>query len=357
MKIGIVGAGLLGRLLAWRLALEGYQITLFDKSSQLGEESAAYAAGGMLALLAEQEIAEPVIYDLAKESLLLWKKWLTQLNCLAYFHQKGSLFVSHEQDRLELAHVIKRINRHHKFDSIRELDRQSLQKLEPELNFSRAYFSENEAQIDSRRLLNALNEEIFKNKQCCYIRKKVEKISQGFVETDENTFRFDWVFDCRGIGAQLDFTDLRPVRGELIYLYAPEVKLKRVIRFFHPRYRFYLIPRPKNIYLLGATEIEVFDSSPISLRSCLELLSAAYSLHKGFAEARITETVTAIRPAFSDNLPKVHYRPNWIAINGLYRHGFLIAPALVNDVVNILKCGVKQSNYSHLICQEPIHAS
>jgi glycine oxidase len=65
------------------------------------------------------------------------------------------------------------------------------------------------------------------------------------------------------------------------------------------------------------------------VRSALELLSAAYTVHPAFAEARIIEFGSGLRPAFPDNLPRISVgRNERIEVNGLYRHGFLLAPAL-----------------------------
>ena len=62
------------------------------------------------------------------------------------------------------------------------------------------------------------------------------------------------------------------------------------------------------------------------------LLSAAYSVHPGFAEAHIVETVTNLRPAFMDNAPKVRYKDGLIQLNGLYRHGYLLTPRIVEGL-------------------------
>jgi glycine oxidase len=64
------------------------------------------------------------------------------------------------------------------------------------------------------------------------------------------------------------------------------------------------------------------------VRSALELLSAAYAVHPAFGEARIVEIGAGLRPAFPDNLPRVLRRGRTVYHNGLYRHGFLLAPAL-----------------------------
>jgi glycine oxidase len=51
-------------------------------------------------------------------------------------------------------------------------------------------------------------------------------------------------------------------------------------------------------------------------------------VHPAFGEARIVEFGSALRPAFPDNLPRIAIKDRRIAVNGLYRHGFLVAPAL-----------------------------
>jgi glycine oxidase len=148
------------------------------------------------------------------------------------------------------------------------------------------------------------------------------------------------VIDCRGLGAQPQWQALRGVRGEVIRVHAPEVSLRRPTRLVHPRYPLYIAPKPGDIFVIGATEIESNDMSPASVRSTLELLSAAYSVHSGFAEARIVEIATQCRPALPDNLPAIREprRGVW-QINGLYRHGFMIAPAILDVALELLATG------------------
>jgi len=76
------------------------------------------------------------------------------------------------------------------------------------------------------------------------------------------------------------------------------------------------------------------------VRSTLELLSAAYAVHSGFAEARIVEIATQCRPTLPNNLPAIRQpRPRVLQINGLYRHGFMIAPALLDAAMELLVHG------------------
>lgn len=333
MKAGVVGAGLMGRLLAWRLTLAGWQVTLFDKDNKLGQKSASYAAAGMLSPVAECETSNRIIFDRGLYSLKQWELWSTEFLGPIFFQKKGTLVIAHPEDKAETERWIKKIQYKITELCIQQVSLSEIKKLEPELNFQEGYFLPQEAHIDSRAVLGALAKKL--NISWCE-NKLVEKIIPHFVFTREKSYSFDYVFDCRGIGGGDQFNDLRAVRGELIYLHAPDVHLSRPIRLLHPRYRVYIVPRPNQIYLIGASEIESKDISPISVRTCLELLSAAYSIHRGFAEARIIETVTALRPALSDNLPRINWQRGLIAINGLYRNGFLLAPSLINEIIEKL---------------------
>ena len=333
MHAGIVGAGLIGRLLAWRLSLAGWQVTLFDKDDKGGQKSAAYAAAGMLSPVAECETSNWLVFDLGIYSLKQWTLWLTALSEPVFFQQKGTLVVAHPEDIAEKERWVKQIQFNLKELCVQKLSQFGIKKLEPELNFREGYFLSQEAHLDSRALLQALAKKLTVD---WWENTLVEKIAPHCVFVKGKSYSFDCIFDCRGVGGGDQFHDLRAIRGELIYLYAPDVHLSRPIRLLHPRYRVYIVPRPNQIYLIGSSEIESEDVSPISVRTCLELLSAAYSVHRGFAEARIIETVTALRPALSDNLPRINWQPGLIAINGLYRHGFLLAPALINKIMEKL---------------------
>jgi len=87
--------------------------------------------------------------------------------------------------------------------------------------------------------------------------------------------------------------------------------------------------------MIGATTIESDEPTKITARSMLELLGAAYALHPAFGEAEILEIGTGVRPAFPDNLPRVCRIGATIYVNGLYRHGFLLAPALARRAAEL----------------------
>jgi len=88
--------------------------------------------------------------------------------------------------------------------------------------------------------------------------------------------------------------------------------------------------------MLGATMIESCSAAHISVRSVLELLSAAYALNPAFGEAEVLEVGVDCRPAYPDNLPRIRRDGNLISSNGLFRHGFLLAPAMARMVADLI---------------------
>jgi glycine oxidase len=114
----------------------------------------------------------------------------------------------------------------------------------------------------------------------------------------------------------------------MLLLRVRDLSLSRPVRVLHPRVPLYIVPRGDGLFMVGATMTESDESRRITARSMLELLSAAYALHPVFGEAEIVEIGTGVRPAFPDNVPRIRWRDGVLHVNGFYRHGFLLAPAL-----------------------------
>jgi glycine oxidase len=355
-KYAIVGAGLMGRLLAVALAKRGARVELFEKGGSDAANSAARVAAAMLAPLAESAITEDNVVRMGVHSLPRWKQLINELAKPVFFQQDGTLILWHRQDASDAerfaSHLERNCDRNQSLSKPMHLDSQSLADIEPGVaeRFSQGLYLPNEGQLDNRQLLEALLVELTLMKVPCHWNQSADPEQ---LRSQENGF--DWVIDCRGLGAkeswnQLDNTskDLRGVRGEVIRLHAPEVKLRRPTRLIHPRYPIYIAPKEDDVYVVGATEIESDDLSPMSLRSAMELLSAVYTVHSGFAEARILEMATQSRPTLKDNLPEIalDHKPNQaklMMINGLYRHGFMISPAILDCALEILSTGSNSS--------------
>src|SRR5690606_33825029 len=105
------------------------------------------------------------------------------------------------------------------------------------------------------------------------------------------------------------------------------------VRLLHPRYRVYIVPRAPDTVVVGASEIESEDRSPVSLRSTVELLTAAHSVLPELAEARLIHSEVNLRPALLDNLPRIENEQGVTLINEFFRHGWLIVPAVVEKAL------------------------
>ena len=336
MNIAIAGVGLVGRVLALNLLKKGHSLTLFDSDSAYGEESAGVTAAGMLALFAELESAETLIFDIGKRSIELWPSLLEQIDMLEAYQQKGSIITAHPQDTKELTHFIDTLKAKVKEASaIEVLDNRRIVELEPDLaQHTKAFYIPQEGQVDSAKFMRASSDYLLNHPSVVWHENtKVEKLSSGVIHLAHKDESFDWVFDARGLGANVEIDGLRGVRGEVFLIDAPEVNISRPTRMLHPRYKIYIVPRENNRFVIGATEIESEDKSPISVRSSLELLSALYSMHSAFGEARVVKTMTNCRPTLKDNLPNIEQSDKLTRINGLYRHGYLMAPAIVEKAL------------------------
>jgi len=316
--VTIIGAGIGGAWHALLFALAGHDVTVHERSDAAMTQSTSHWAGGMLAPWCEAETSEPVISRLGIRSLALWRQHFPHTPF------RGSLVVAHGRDRTDFERFAKLTTNY------RRLDARALDELEPALEgrFREGLFYPDEGHVEPRRMLPALHAAIEK--------------AGGTIAFNSEADADDLdglVIDCRGIAARDDESELRGVKGEMIVIESDEVALARPVRLIHPRFPLYVIPRGDGRFMLGATSIES-EATFVSVRSALELLGAAYTVHPAFGEARIVEFGSGLRPAFPDNLPRISIEQDHIAVNGLYRHGFLLAPALAELTLGYVARGV-----------------
>jgi glycine oxidase len=308
----VVGAGVAGLACALELAERGLAVELVERSASLGEASCSWQAGGMLAPWCEAATTDAVVASLGAASI----DWWLQRDSSAA--RRGSLVLAQPRDLGELTRFTERTSH---FDWI---DEARIAELEPDLagRFRRGLYFAEEAHLDPRRALPALAEQL---------RSLGVAIRFG-VDCKPGSRADALVVDCRGLAARDTLSDLRGVRGEMVMIRSADVSLSRPVRLLHPRIPLYIVPRGDGIFMVGATMIESETRAGASVRSVLELLSAACALHPAFAEAEILEVRADLRPAFPDNLPALRRGPHALHVNGLFRHGFLLAPALARQV-------------------------
>jgi glycine oxidase len=312
----VLGAGVCGLAIASELTARGVAVTVVDRAGGPGPQACSWWAGGMLAPFCEGESAEELVVRLGQEAADWWDLRAGGVT------RRGTLVVTPARDRVELDRFARRTQGHE------TLDAEGLAALEPDLagRFQSALHFPEEAHLDPRATLLSLRDRL---------------TAAGAVFRTGKAAEGPLVFDCRGLAARDAAPDLRGVKGEMLALRCPDVGLTRPVRLLHPRHPLYIVPRGDGVYMLGATMVEATERTRITARALLEMLSAAYALHPAFAEAEVLEIGVDARPAFPDNLPRIRRRGARILVNGLYRHGFLLAPAMARMAADLALDGVR----------------
>ncbi|WP_319531980.1 FAD-dependent oxidoreductase [uncultured Cohaesibacter sp.] len=309
-KFSILGAGVAGLCVATELVSRGADVELYDPSGEPGPHGCSWWAGGMLAPWCEYESAEEPVLRYGQQAIDWWSG-KTNVS------RGGTLVVANPRDLPDLRRFSRRT------EGFREIDGEEISRLEPDLcAFNKGLYFDDEAHLDPRKALHDLWRGL---------RDKGVKLHRGFAPSGlENEI------DCRGLHAREYLHDLRGVKGEMLVIRSMDVTLSRPVRLLHPRMPLYIVPRGDGIYMLGATMIESEDSTHVTARSMLELLSAAYALNPAFGQAEILESGVDLRPSFPDNLPRIRRLGRAVYVNGLYRHGYLLAPAMACAVADLL---------------------
>ena len=319
--ITVAGAGIIGLWQAWTLAKAGHRVRLMEASAAPFEASSSRWAAAMIAPECEAEAAPRIVRDMGRRGLALWREVYPGLIA------NGTLVVAASRDRAELTRFQRMTEDHQLLHSGR------IAEIEPELadRFDAALYFPNEAHMDAGKALEWL-------------------LAQARAEGVEVLLRTPWtrddgdvLIDCRGMAAREDIGDLRGVRGERIIVASKDVKLSRPVRLLHPRQPIYVVPQGDGHFVIGATVIEREDDGPMTVKSALDLLGSAFAVHSGFAEAEIVDLGAGVRPSFPDHVPRiiVENGGQTIRVNGAYRHGFLLAPALAEDVTAFVACGAR----------------
>lgn len=300
--ISVLGAGVAGLCAATALSEAGLAVEVITPPG--APPPVSRLAGGMLAPFCEGESAPETVVTRGRAAVDWWAAHVPGVV------RRGTLVLAAPRDGAELDRFARATTGHRPADP---------GALEPDLTgrFTRSLFYAEEAHLDPVVALASLTEGL-------------NARGVGFRGGPPR----GRIVDCRGMSATLQ--GLRAVRGEMLEVSAPGVALSRTVRLLHPRFPCYIVPRGQDRYMIGATMVESADPGPITARAVMELLSAAWTVHPGFADAQILATGTGLRPAFPDNIPAIHQSGGHIHINGMYRHGFLMAPALAMDLARLL---------------------
>ncbi len=325
-SVEVIGSGVVSLTAALELARRGCRVRLVTTSQGLDSDCCSWWAGGMLAPDCEMESAEPLIGELGRESMAFWQRTVAT-------HSQALLVLAPRRDMADLERFARMTQ------GWRRLSGEEIARLEPDRGgrFRCGLLFETEGHLDPRRTLQHL---------WSLLQSEGAQLETGRRLSRDELERSsiaDWRFDCRGLAARDSLADLRGVKGEMLLLRSSEISLSRPVRLSHPRFPLYIVPRDDDLFMVGATMIETEDSSRITARSLIELLSSAYALHPAFGEAEVVEIGVDARPTFPDNLPRLVQQGRCLHINGCYRHGFLLAPALARRAADWLLQGQRDS--------------
>lgn len=297
--ITIAGAGLAGLACAYALLRRGAAVTVFERAEVLGAESVARFAGGMLAPWCERESAEEEVVRLGGRAFDWWAQ-------ITPVHRRGTLVLAPRRDQSEIARFGRRTS------AYRTVKEAEITALEPALTgrFQNGLFFEQEAHLDPRRALRDLAAE-------------VQRLGGEIRLGSPAPARVD--IDCRGIHAALP--DLRAVRGD------GAAALPRGGGPPHPAPAASAhadLPRAARRRALHARRNHGGERS----RRPAHPARADGVDGRGLCpQPRLCRSGgggdrAGLRPAYPDNLPRLEWRDGTLHLNGLYRHGFLLAPAL-----------------------------
>ena len=325
LSVTVIGAGVAGLCCALELADRGAKVEMVDRGHTLGDGACSWQAGGMLAPWCESATTDAAV---AVRGALALDWWAGHFPGTV---RMGTLVVAQPRDGADLTRFAGRT------EHFEWVDGDRIAALEPDLagRFRRALFFAGEGHLEPRRALAALVERLAE--RGVPIRFGVDLLPEAAPG--------DVVVDCRGLAARDALPDLRGVRGEMVVVRCRDVALARPVRMLHPRIPLYIVPRGDGFFMIGATMIESEQRGPVSVRSAVELLNAAYALHPAFGEAEIIELGADLRPAFPDNLPQVRREGRVLHANGLFRHGFLLAPDLARQVADALQMETNDADF------------
>lgn len=320
-QVHIIGCGIIGLVCGLTLLQAGFDVTLYDKADSMGQ--GASRLGGVMIAPFTEAIAGATEAGLMGQTSCQW--WADV--CGDAFHQTGSVIVS-GMGGASLAHTTQKAKALGWGDKVQHLNDSQLREILPHVSDTtrEGLFITDEGHINPEMALSILYQKIKEGGGQFIFNTDAKPNSSGI-----------WV-NCTGMGAVSDLSpDLRGVKGERLIIKAPWLELNYAVRWLHPRFPFYSVPRGGGLFSVGATMIETDEASPLpTVGGTLHLLAGLGQLFPSLLEAEIVAVDADLRPSFPDNMPKITEKDGVLHINGAYRHGFLLAPVMSSKLKAIL---------------------
>lgn len=347
-RVAIIGAGVIGLGIAWRLAQRGAAVMVFDKGASGG--GASHAAAGMLAACCEAEPGEEALVALGRRSQRLWPSFAEELKAVSRIdvelRTEGTLLVAlTADDQARLTHDLgfqRGLGLPVEWISAAEARRR-----EPHLGarLAGAILSPEDHQVENRRLAAALR--VAAERAGAIVREHtaVRRVltgqgrATGVELADGTRFEADivvlaagaWSRQIEGLAPELR-PPVRPLKGQMIALQMDPAAPLLAHVIWAPSV--YMVPRRDGRLLLGATVEEKGFDATLTAGGMLSLLEAAWRAVPAIEELPIAEMWVGHRPGSRDDAPIIGASPlsGLIYATGHHRNGILLTPATADAV-------------------------
>ena len=342
-EVIVVGAGLAGLGVAWRLAQHGVRVEVLERAA-VGR-GASWAAAGMLAPAAEIGFEELDLYALGRESLGRWPAFARELaaagGASVGYRDSGTLVVADDRDSLQALRRLYAFQREHGapvewLSGDAAIDREPL--LSPRL--PAAIWAPEDHQVDPRAVVQALEAAAQGAGVTIRTGGTVTRVAPSagrpavWLDTGDRwparavvLAAGAWSRDIGGLAPSLP---VRRVKGQALALrMPPELEITHVVRGPDA----YLVPRWDGRLVLGATSEDGVADLGVTAGGLYRLLEGAVALVPAVEELEVIETWAAHRPAARDHAPLLgRVAEGVFAATGHYRHGVLLAPVTADEV-------------------------
>jgi glycine oxidase len=351
-NVAIIGAGVIGLGIAWRLAARGTSVAVFDQGA--AGSGASHAAAGMLAACSEAEPGEEALVTLGRESQARWPAFAAELEQASgidvELRREGTLVVAlTADDQARLNHQL--VFQQKLGLPLQWISAAETRRREPHLagKLAGAVFSPEDTQVDNRKLAAALRIAALAAGASVSEHRPVSAISShagrvdGIMLADGSTVAADvvvlaagaWSRNIAGLPAELR-PPVRPIKGQMLALRMdPAAPLLTHVVWAPGAY---LVPRRDGRLLVGATVEEKGYDTSLTAGGVLTLLEAAWRVVPAVEELPIDEMWVGHRPGSRDDAPILGAGPldGLIYATGHHRNGILLTPITADTIARLI---------------------
>ncbi|PPR35661.1 MAG: Hydrogen cyanide synthase subunit HcnC [Alphaproteobacteria bacterium MarineAlpha6_Bin4] len=347
----IIGGGIIGLSIAWRLTGIGKKVLIIDKSN-FGKE-ASWAAAGMLSGRLDLKPSEKSLLPIFEKSHYAWPKFAKELENKSGksigYRKEGTLMVAcdiNEENKLKKNYNFLKKNGINVF----WLSGNKIRQKEPYVssNVLSGIFSPGDHHVNNRYTIDALITILKKNKNNCIFKENTEvtkiiteKNKVVGVKTKNEIIKTKEIIVCSGAwtnkikNIQIKEVPIRPVKGQMICLKIP--KGNTVLKHILWRENVYLVPRDNYDLIIGATEEEMGFDKSLTAGGIYNLLKIGREILPVIEDLSIIESWSGLRPTTRDEAPIIGPSKKikgLIYATGHHRNGILLAPFTSSVIKN-----------------------